>query len=144
MMCLAACASKPVSQTLEPLPEGPLSVVVHVQGVRCCEGVLRLAVYNKSKYWMSPRHMVRGRLGFIQSEEQTFELHGLPPGDYAVAVYQDLDSNGKLDRWFGLIPKEPYGFSNNVGRHGPASFRKAAFNLQQDITITVVLNSWRR
>ncbi len=34
------------------------------------------------------------------------------PGTYAVAIYQDINSNGKFDvGTFG--PKEPYGFSNN-------------------------------
>lgn len=90
---------------------------------------------------MSRTHMVRGRLGFIQGETQTFEVHGLPAGKYAIAVYQDVDSDNKLDRWFGLIPKEPYGFSNNVGQYGPASFEQAAFELTDDKMITIQLNS---
>ena len=40
----------------------------------------------------------------------TFEL---PDGDYAVAVYQDLNNNSVLDKNFFGIPKEPYGFSKN-------------------------------
>jgi len=87
--------------------------------------------------------MVRGRLGFVQSEKQTIELHGLPTGRYAVAVYQDKDSDNKLDRWLGLIPKEPYGFSNNVGQYGPVSFKKASFDLTEDKNITIKLNSWK-
>jgi len=86
--------------------------------------------------------MRRGRLGFIDETAQTYEIHGLPHGEYAVAVYQDSDSDNKLDRWFWLIPKEPYGFSNNVGRYGPVSFKQAAFKLTEDKTITVRLNSW--
>ena len=62
-------------------------------------------------------------------------------GRYAIAVYQDLDNNNKLDRWLGLIPKEPYGFSNNVGRYGPVSFAQASFELQKDLTLLITLNS---
>lgn len=42
----------------------------------------------------------------------------------AVTVMHDRDDDGKLDtNWLGL-PKEPYGFSNNVGlgTFGPPSF----------------------
>lgn len=124
------------------LAEGPLSIVVDVKGVKCCEGVLRLAVYNDKGSWMSPSNMVRGRLGFIQGDEQTFEIHGLPAGDYAIAVYQDTNSNNKLDRWLWTVPREPYGFSNNVGRYGPVSFDKAAFGLSEDLNISIELNSW--
>jgi uncharacterized protein (DUF2141 family) len=65
----------------------------------------------------------------------------LPAGKYAVAVFQDIDNNNKLDRWLGLLPKEPYGFSNNVGKYGPASFDNAAFDLTKDKTISIQLNS---
>lgn len=37
----------------------------------------------------------------------------VPPGDYAIAAYQDVNENGKLDAGAFNIPKEPYGFSNH-------------------------------
>jgi uncharacterized protein (DUF2141 family) len=53
----------------------------------------------------------------------------LPPGEYAVSTYQDINSNGKLDRYFIGKPKEPYGFSNNVKPFGPPSYKDCKFNL---------------
>ncbi len=53
----------------------------------------------------------------------------LPPGEYAVSTYQDVNSNGKLDRYFIGKPKEPYGFSNNVKPFGPPSYKDCKFNL---------------
>ena len=52
----------------------------------------------------------------------------LPPGEYAIKAFQDLNGNGKLDtNWIG-IPSEPYGFSNDVmGVMGPPSFSQAGF-----------------
>ncbi|MCU0392958.1 MAG: DUF2141 domain-containing protein [Thermoflexibacter sp.] len=41
-------------------------------------------------------------------------LFDLPAGEYAISTYQDLNSNGKMDRHFYGAPKEPYGFSNNI------------------------------
>lgn len=137
---LSACAHDKVVK-LETLPEGELSLIVNVDGIRCCEGVMRLAVYNDSAYWMSTTDMVRGRLGFVAGESQTFEIHGLPTGTYAVAVFQDINNDNKLNRWLGFLPKEPYGFSNNVGKYGPASFKKASFDLNEDKTISIKLNS---
>ena len=37
----------------------------------------------------------------------------IPQGEYALAVYQDLDNNGKLNSSIFGMPKEPYGFSLN-------------------------------
>ena len=53
----------------------------------------------------------------------------LPSGEYAVSTYQDINNNGKLDRYFIGKPKEPYGFSNNVKPFGPPSYKDCKFNL---------------
>lgn len=54
----------------------------------------------------------------------------LPPGPYAVAVFQDLNGNGKLDLNLMGVPTEPYGFSRNVtGDMGPPAFQDAAVEL---------------
>ena len=142
VLLVAGCASRVRPPVLEPLSEGPLSVVINVEGIKCCDGVMRLALYHDEAYWMSNTHIARGRLGFIQGDTQRFEIHGLPAGRYAVAVYQDVNSNNKLDRWFWTVPREPYGFSNNVGQYGPVSYEKAAFDLTQDSNLTIRLNSW--
>ncbi len=53
---------------------------------------------------------------------------GLPPGRYAAQAFLDENSNGKVDRAFGLIPKEGIGFSNDakITTHAP-SFADTAF-----------------
>lgn len=65
---------------------------------------------------------------------------GLEDKKYAVAVYQDFNQNGILDRnWLGL-PKEPYGFSNNPSTFfGPPGFSRVAFDLRQSNSIVIRL-----
>ncbi len=41
-------------------------------------------------------------------------FEGLMPGDYALSVIHDEDSNGRLNRNFLGIPTERFGFSNNI------------------------------
>jgi uncharacterized protein (DUF2141 family) len=61
---------------------------------------------------------------------------------YAVAVFHDENSNGKLDTNFMGIPREGVGASNNAkGHFGPPKFAAAAFRfsggrLELKITIT--------
>lgn len=120
--------------------EGPLSLIVNVQGLKCCDGVLRIALYPEGSDWLEASGMARGRISMIDSDTQQIEIHGLPEGTYALAVHQDLNNDGKLNRRFGLIPREPYGFSNDVGKYGPASFKQASFHLARDMNITVSLH----
>jgi len=57
---------------------------------------------------------------------------GLTPGTYAVKVFHDINSNGKLDTsWIGW-PQEPYGFSNDAPVNmGPPSFKLAAITVKE-------------
>lgn len=55
-------------------------------------------------------------------------MEGLPPGDYSAVAYHDVDGNGRLDRHFFGLPKEPYGFSNDArGRFGIPDFMASRF-----------------
>ncbi len=46
------------------------------------------------------------------SNEMTVEFD-VPYAEYAIAITHDLNENGKLDKNFVGIPKEPFGLSNN-------------------------------
>ncbi|MEM9056951.1 MAG: DUF2141 domain-containing protein [Pseudomonadota bacterium] len=138
MLALAGCAGAPSQPP--PLLEGEHALIIDITDVACCDGVLRVAVYHDSAYWLRDDGMVRGRIGFITGDSQRVEVHGLPPGDYAVAVHQDVNGDGKFNRWLGFLPREPYGFSNNVGRFGPAGFDDAAVSLNDDLTLEISLN----
>ena len=63
-----------------------------------------------------------------------FTLRNVKPGTYAVAVFHDLNGNGRLDRNFIGLPSEPYGFSNDVGRRGPPSFEGALITVKEPST----------
>tara|TARA_B100000780_G_scaffold110637_1_gene77426 strand:+ start:245 stop:730 length:486 start_codon:yes stop_codon:yes gene_type:complete len=62
-------------------------------------------------------------------ELQNFEINGmLPHGEYAISLFVDSNGNKKIDKNFFGIPKEQYGFSNNVmGRMSAPSFDQAKF-----------------
>ncbi len=66
----------------------------------------------------------------------------LPPGVYAVTVYEDLNSNHKLDHNLIGIPREPVGVSNNPpARFGPPHFSQCSFplgDIAETITIKLV------
>lgn len=71
----------------------------------------------------------------------TIDAGMIPPGRYAVTVYQDVNGNHKLDSGFLGIPKEPVGVSNNPkARFGPPRFDESAFDMgDSDKTISITL-----
>jgi len=78
----------------------------------------------------------------IANEHAVCEFPDIKAGTYAVAVFHDENSNGKLDTNFMGIPREGVGASNNAkGHFGPPKFDAAAFRfsggrLELKITIT--------
>ncbi len=64
----------------------------------------------------------------------------LPAGSYAVSAFHDKNSNKKLDKSILGLPKEKYGFSNNVrGSFGPPAIQDQLFELKEDMTISITL-----
>ena len=65
------------------------------------------------------------------------------PGTYAIAVIQDLNGNGKLDRNFLGMPKEPLAFSvireipNGKPDFSACSFQVKGANVAMKIPLTV-------
>ncbi len=66
-------------------------------------------------------------------------MPNIPNGEYAVAVFADMNGNGKLDKNFIGIPNEPVGLSRDAkGSFGPPKFSDAVFKLSDGITIIAI------
>ncbi len=64
----------------------------------------------------------------------------LPYGEYAFTLFVDFNGNKKLDKNFLGIPKEQYGFSNNVmGRMSAPTFDQAKFAIAGPTTQNIKL-----
>ncbi len=61
-------------------------------------------------------------------QEIAVKFDQVSPGVYAIAVFFDENGNGELDKNFLGIPKEVYGFSNNIiPLTRSATFKEASF-----------------
>jgi uncharacterized protein (DUF2141 family) len=81
-----------------------------------------------------------GQTSPARSDALRFTFTGVPPGTYAVAVFQDLNGNRRLDRTPLGLPLEPYGFSNDAGRLRRPTFAGASIQVtDQDLRVGVRL-----
>ncbi len=53
------------------------------------------------------------KVSAIDGKEQMIVFRKVPPGHYAISIFQDRNNNQTLDANFLKIPKERFGFSNN-------------------------------
>lgn len=114
-------------------------LTVEVQHVTPNAGPVMVAVYDKAQDFPAPDKGLVGQAVEAHAESAEAIFHGLAPGRYAVAVYQDLNRNGKLDKNFLGLPTEPYGFSKDArGSLGPPSFEASAVDIPA--TAKVIIN----
>lgn len=67
-----------------------------------------------------------------------FRFTDFPPGEYAVALFQDLDGDQTLAASLRGVPKEPWGMSNNPRIERPAKWSDAVFTLPAEgITVEI-------
>lgn len=96
--------------------------MVRATGIRSAEGRVYAGIRAKSfkESTCAFGDRVPARVGTVE-----LRFPNVPPGRYAVAVYHDVNGNGRLDRSAIGFPSEPYGFSNDVGRTSFPSFTGA-------------------
>lgn len=111
---------------------------LELQGTGVSGNPIRIAVYSAKapEQFPSDEKFYRGVVSEATSDHMTVTVPNLPPGKYAVAAYVDNNRNGKQDKNFLGMPKEIYGFSNDVrGRFGPPDFAAAVFEIGENSTI---------
>ena len=87
-------------------------LIVDIDNIKHTSGqVIRIAVSKKSDFLKDvPQYEYAVVPASTHKISQTFKL---PPGDYAVSVYHDVNGNGEMDKNFFGAPNEPYAFSRN-------------------------------
>jgi len=100
------------------------------------KGSIFLALYNsKETYMKSAIHSSKAK---VTDKKATIVIEDLAPGNYGFSFFHDVNDNGKLNKNFLGIPKEPYGFSNNEkGMFGPPDYEDITVEVTQDTTISI-------
>ncbi len=115
------------AQSSDPAAPGTCRLEILLTGFDNDQGQAKLALVNSRESFESENSQFMGINSPVIQRQVRLTLT-VPFGEYAVKVYHDENSNDRLDtRMFG-IPKERYGFSNNVrGTLGPPDYSEARF-----------------
>ncbi len=88
-----------------------INLTIEVQNVRAIKGVVYFALFRPGKDFPEGKPVEGKKVDVNNAQVHT--TFSVEPGEYAIAVFHDENSNGKMDKRLFGIPKEPYGFSNN-------------------------------
>jgi uncharacterized protein (DUF2141 family) len=125
-----------------PCESQPYSILVWVKNIKDDRGTITIDLHgdDPEKFLKSGAKLARLRFP-TRAGDMKICVPVEKPGVYAIALYQDRDSNLKLDKtWIGL-PSEPFGVSRDAPlRMAPPKHKEAAFEVAGPLTpVTVTL-----
>ena len=103
-------------------------------------GIVKIGVYNTDGFPIVGNEVTGKDIKVTESKVRV-TIEDLPIGAYALAIFQDTNSDGKLNSNLFGAPKEPYGFSRNrYGTFGPPDFEDVSFKIESDNSTSLTIN----
>lgn len=123
-------------------------LVINLENIKTSEGMIWLALYDSEEdLFVKDKSILKG----VKLEETgdltgtlTIKMDQIMFGTYALAIYHDIDNDGKLDQNLLGIPTEPYAFARKPKSKWRAPrYDELTFNFSEsDQEITTKLGTW--
>ncbi|MCB2089061.1 MAG: DUF2141 domain-containing protein [Sphingomonadaceae bacterium] len=136
-LALLAAVSLPATSAAGNSPAG--AVTVSVSGLKHTRGKLIACLWREKPGFPTCQKSKSARRQTIAITGNTMRITfpDVAPGQYAVTIQHDEDSDGKLDTNFIGMPKEGVGVSNNPG--GMPGWKKSLVPVAGDTSIAVTI-----
>lgn len=113
-------------------------LTVEISNINKIQGAVKVAVFNTDKNFLAKDSAIRNYSIAVKSAFKEIVISDLPKGDYAIAIYHDVNSDDVCNLNFIGIPKEPYGFSNNFRpRFAAPKFSDCKISLIKNQTVHI-------
>ncbi len=131
LITLLALATLAAPELATSQGSGGASLTIDFHGLKTRRGTVLAALFDSRRTYDANAHPIRSWVLPAGGGDFSVTVAGLPPGDYAIKSFHDVDGNGKMNFNPLGIPLEPYAFSNNArGMFGPPAWSAAAFHLK--------------
>ena len=98
---------------------GQETLDIKISNIKKNTGKIVVEIYDRKTKWLKTPYQKMELLSNQIVQTASFQV---PYGNYAITIYQDLNSNGEADMNFLGIPKELVGFGNNYKPFGEPKF----------------------
>jgi len=125
-------------------PTGTL--VVNIENIHLNKGSIHIALYDDPTTFSKDEGVFFGEIIQLkQAGSQQWIVEDLSYRKYALAIFHDINSNGKMDRNLLGVPKEPYAFSKKEpSKWREPTFQDVAFQMNApEKKINVSLDFWK-
>ena len=122
------------------IPTKNPQLTINISNIETMKGEIKVGIFNSDQLFLKEGVAIRNYSIKVEKNTAVLTITDLPKGDYAVTMYHDENSDNKMNTNFIGIPKEPYGFSNNVKPIMSApKYKDCKFTLDQNKTLVIKL-----
>ena len=119
-------------------------LTINIENIEVVDGYIRIGVFNESDKFLKKGFTFKNYKIAVENSTVTIIIDDLPKGEYAFILYHDKNNDGKMNRKFIGIPKEPYGFSNNVRpKLSKPTFEECKFLLEDNLVMQITLGYYK-
>lgn len=119
-------------------------LVINLENVKTSEGVIWLALYDSKENLFVKDKSISKKIKVEETGELTVKMDQVLFGTYALAIFHDINNNGKLDQNILGIPTEPYAFARKPKSKWRApQYKELIFDFTDpNQEITTKLGTW--
>jgi uncharacterized protein (DUF2141 family) len=120
-------------------PANP-KLTIKISNIEKMKGSIIVGVFSGESTFLKEGAAFKNYTITVNKEVATLTITDLPKGEYAISMYHDENSDKKMNTNFIGIPKEAYGFSNNIiPRLSAPKYTDCKFNFSEDKTLQIKL-----
>ena len=119
-------------------------LVINLGNIKKEKGTVWVGLYNSQENLFKKDKCILQGVKVESTGETKITINNVNFGTYALAIFHDENNNGKLDKNFFGIPKEPYAFANwPKSKWRAPYYEELIFDfLETNQIITTELTTW--
>lgn len=122
------------------IPQSNPKLTIKISNIEKIKGEIKVGVYNTDTNFLKEGHAIKNYSIKVENNTALLTITDLPEGEYAVTMYHDQNSDNECNRNFIGIPKEPYGFSNNIKpKMSAPKYKDCKFTLSENKILNIKL-----
>lgn len=115
-------------------------LTIKISNIEKIQGEIKIGIFNTEKNFLKEGASVKNYSIKVEKNSTVVTISNLPKGEYAISMYHDENSDNECNRNFIGIPKEAYGFSNNITpKMAPPKYKDCKFDFFEDKTLNIKL-----
>ena len=113
-------------------------LTIKISNIEKMQGEIKVGVFNTGTNFLKQGAAIKNYSIKVDKNTALLTITDLPKGEYAITMYHDENSDNECNRNFIGIPKEPYGFSNNIKpKFGPPKYNDCKFIFSDNKTLNI-------